>query len=101
MPTLTFVYGLAGRTKPIHSDAAAPFIYGIDRVTAEETVNYSTARGYQRHVAELRNNLARDGHRIIAETVLPNGRTFVVYMPRYSRGPHAMPSFVIYPPSEI
>lgn len=94
---LTIVYGLAGRAKPVHSDAATPFIYGIDRVTAEETVHYRTVRGYKRHIAELRKNVGR----IIAETALQNGRTMIVYYGSAAIGPHSMPSFAIYPACEL
>jgi hypothetical protein len=95
-------YWLASAERPPFTDAQSPTYYRLIRLRGEETIGYTTVKGYRRHVAMIRKALTEDNGRIITEyTFQPNGNRVIVYRPGWERGPHAAPHAVVIPPCEI
>lgn len=96
--SLLVTYWTVRSAKPPFSDAQTPLTYTLDHSRGQETFNYSTVRGYGRHVSSIVRYLKEDNGRILGSRVLPSGSVLIVYRPGWERGPHAAPHGVVIPP---
>lgn len=100
---LTVNYWLGTPFKPLFSDSQTPLTYKLGSWRGEEKFGYTTIRGYRRHVAMIRKEIAASG-RIVTEyrIITEHGRKLhIVYYPEWARGPHTAPHVAVIPECEI